>query len=51
MEKMGNRVVFSEDEGNYIEDVNTGERIWMEDKGGMYTMKMWVNAKEKVAPF
>ena len=41
MVKAGNRVVF-EPNGGYIENVNTGTRIDMNDKGGMYTIKMWV---------
>jgi len=36
----GNKVVF--DDVSYIEDKNTGERIMMEDQGGMYVFKMWV---------
>eukprot|EP00973_Karenia_brevis_P060029 8352702-Karenia_brevis.AAC.1 len=37
----GNRVVF-EDEGSYIEDRVTGERMWLEESSGMYVLKMWV---------
>ena len=36
----GNKVVF--DDVSYIEDKNTGEPIMMEDQGGMYVFKMWV---------
>ena len=39
--KAGNRVVFDED-GSYIEDKVTGQKMWMEHEGGMYTLKMWV---------
>ena len=42
--KAGNRVVF-DDDGSYIEDKSTGERIWMEQIGGMYLVKMWVSRK------
>ena len=42
--KAGNRVVF-DDDGSYIEDKHTGERIWMEQIGGMYSVKMWVSRK------
>ena len=37
----GNRVVFDGD-GCYIEDLQSGERIWMRPQGGMYHIKMWV---------
>ena len=36
----GNRVVF--DDVSYIDDKSAGERILMEDQGGMYVLKMWV---------
>ena len=41
MTKAGNRVVF-DDEGSYVEDKKTGERMWMKEEGGMYMLKMWV---------
>ena len=41
MVNAGNRVVFEPD-GGYIENVANGSRIAMTDKGGMYTIKMWV---------
>jgi hypothetical protein len=37
----GNRVVF-ENGGGYIEDTETGEQMWMEEKEGMYVLKLWV---------
>ena len=40
----GNRVVFDED-GSYIEDKASGEKLWMEESGGMYMLKMWVSRK------
>ena len=40
--KAGNRLVFGDDEGNYIEDKTTKERTWIEEEGGMYALKMWV---------
>ena len=42
--RAGNRVVFSdEEEGSYIEDKMTGERLYMREScGGMYTLKFWV---------
>jgi hypothetical protein len=39
--KAGNRVVF-DDEGSYIEDKGTGERMWLKEEGGMYLLSMWV---------
>jgi len=39
--KNGNRVVF-EESGSYIEDCETGERMWLQEVGGMYMLKMWV---------
>ena len=41
MVNAGNRVVF-EPNGGYIENMHTGSKIDMTDKGGMYTIKMWV---------
>ena len=41
MVNAGNRVVF-EPNGGYIENMHTGSKIDMMDKGGMYTIKMWV---------
>ena len=40
----GNRVVF-DDEGSYIQDKMSGEKLWMEEVGGMYMFKMWVSRK------
>ena len=37
----GNRVIFDE-EGSYIEDKASGEKIWMTEKGGMFTIKLWI---------
>ena len=42
--KAGNRMVFDED-GSYIEDKQTGEKMWMEENNGMYILKLWVRAK------
>ena len=42
--KAGNRVVFGDDEGSYIEDKRTGERIWMQEEGGMYSVTLWVRS-------
>jgi len=35
----GNRVVF--DDESYIEDKVTGERMMLEERGGMYMLKLW----------
>ena len=37
----GNRVVF-DGSGSYIEDKASGERMWLQEKGGMFMLKMWV---------
>ena len=34
------RVVFDPD-GSYVEDVNSGEAVWLKEQGGMYMLKMW----------
>ena len=39
----GHTVVFDK-EGSYILDKHTGERMWMREEGGMYMLKMWVQA-------
>ena len=44
VEAQANRVVF-DGEGSYIEDKASGERLWMEEVGGMYMLKMWVSRK------
>ena len=41
MVKAGNRVVFDED-GSYIENVQSGEKVWLKEQGGMYMLKIWV---------
>ena len=38
----GNRVIF--DDESFIEDKITGERIYLEEKAGMYMLKMWVKS-------
>ena len=43
--KAGTKVVFGDDEGSYIEDRRTGERIWMKEDGGMYSIRLWVRRK------
>ena len=36
----GNTVVFSP-EGNYIQDGQTGEVMELEEKGGLFVLKVW----------
>ena len=36
----GSEVVFDSD-GSYIEDKNTGERMYLTERNGMYMLKMW----------
>ena len=38
--KAGNKVVFGDTDGNYIEDRQTQERMYIEEEGGMYALKM-----------
>ena len=45
----GNRVVFDQT-GSYIEDTQSGEKMWLTEEGGMYCLTMWVD-KENPAPF
>ena len=41
MVQAGNRVVF-EHNGSYVEDLHSGEKMYMYEKGGMYGLKMLV---------
>ena len=41
----GNKVVFDEEE-SYIEDKITGERMYLEDRGGMCMLKLWVRTSQ-----
>ena len=45
----GNRVVF-DDEGSYIEHKTSGEWMPLEERGGIYVLKMWVPREQK-SPF
>ena len=36
-----NKVVFDA-AGSYIEDKQTGERMWLREENGMYMLRMWV---------
>ena len=41
MVQAGNQVVF-EQHGSYVEDLQSGEQMYMYEKGGMYMLRMWV---------
>ena len=48
--KTGHRVVFNppwSPSGSYIEHVDTGERMWMQEEGGLYVLKTKVAPKSK----
>ena len=42
----GNRVIFDEEGsgGSFIEDKQTLERVKLEDRNGMYMVKLWVKS-------
>ena len=44
----GNRVVF-DDDGSFIEDKRSGEKMWMQEANGMYMLKLWI--PKASAPF
>ena len=39
--KAGNRVVFDED-GSFIQNKKSGDITWVEERGGMYMLTLWV---------
>jgi len=45
----GNRVVFAAS-GSYVQDEQTGETMALEEKGGMYMLKLWVKAQGFIGP-
>ena len=48
--KAGNKVVFNplwSPEGSYIEHEQTGERLWLEEQGGLYVLQVKVAPQEK----
>ena len=47
MVKAGNRVVFQSEPsgGSYIEDLHTGEFMYLREEGGMYMLDLWVSGK------
>ena len=40
----GHRVVF-DSQNSYIEDRDTKEKMWLQEKGGMYMLKLWVRGE------
>ena len=46
----GNRVVF-DDDGSFIQDKVTGECMHLEDRGGMFMLKVWVKAGTRPSGF
>ena len=47
--KAGNAVVFAPT-GSFVEDGHTGERIMLEEQGGMYNMRLWVPSSSPSTP-
>ena len=48
--KVGNKVVFNppwSPVGSYIEHEQTGERVWLEEQGGLYVLQVKVAPQEK----
>ena len=41
MVKSGHRVIF-DSSGSYIEDRQSGEKMWLEEEQGMYSLTLWV---------
>ena len=41
MVQAGNKVVFAQ-ECSYVEDQQTVEKMYLQEKGGMYMLKLWV---------
>ena len=45
----GNRVVLAAS-GSYVQDEHTGETTDLDEKGGMYMLKLWVKAQGFTGP-
>ena len=48
--RAGNRVVFNppwDPEGSYIEHTETGEKLWLEEQGGLYLLHAKVAPQER----
>ena len=48
--KAGNAVIFTPG-GSYVEDGQTGERIALEEQGGMFNMRVWIPTTSSSAGF
>ena len=44
MTKAGNRVVFDKD-GSFIVNTVNGDVTWLQERGGMYMLKMWIGRR------
>ena len=38
----GNRVVKIDPAGSYIQNAMSGQKTWLQERGGMYILKLWV---------
>ena len=50
MRKTGHRAVFNPpwiDQGSYIELIETGERIWLHEEGGLYVLRTKIAPRHK----
>ena len=48
--RSGHKVVFNppwDQEGSYIEHIDTGERMWLEEQGGLYVLAAKVAPKHR----
>ena len=44
----GNRVVFDDESGSYIENKSTGKKTWPTKRNGVYFYELWVNKSDKL---
>ena len=52
--RVGNRVVFNppgDPEGSFIEHVETGEKLWLEEQGGLYVLHAKVAPPERQSSY
>ena len=43
----GNRVVFDDESGSYIENKSTGKKTWLTKRNGVYFYELWVKKPSK----
>ena len=51
--KIGHRVIFNppwDPEGSYIQNINIGERLWLEERNGLYVLNIKVAPTHKQTP-